>query len=306
MCKRDKGTGKGRPGRSVITESCEDLYRKNSLKRLLRRFEIETNRDMGQHFLFDREFLEAVAKGAGEGEIAVEVGAGPGSLTCLLKERFERIFAVEIDERFHRLFREINPEVSSVEFVRADFLDLNFFDLGLKRDRSAVLVGNIPYNITGKILERAVEERDLFSRAVFTMQKEVAERVVAEPGTKKCGAITFYVQAYGEVNTLAEISPDSFYPPPEVDSSVIEIVFTRDSKIRSDAETYFSLVRGLFNYRRKTIRKGLIVSPRFSLTRYEVDELLNKADMDPRKRPEELTLEDFDRLALALGNPIQG
>lgn len=282
--------------------SCEDLYRKASLKRLLHRFDIQADRNKGQHFLVDRKSLETVAEGAGTGELVLEVGSGPGSLTCLLKEKFNRTIAVEIDGSFSDLFAELNPE-ESVEFIRADFLNLDFTELNLRRKGTARLVGNIPYNITGKILERAVSGRDYFSRAVFTVQKEVGDRILADPGTKGCGAITYFIQAYAEVSHLADLPPEAFYPPPEVESSIIELDFSSSKKFESADDAFFTVVRGLFNYRRKTVRKGLIVSPRFQLDRDEVDELLVRANIDPRKRPEELTLEHYDRLTALVGDP---
>ncbi|MBS3787652.1 ribosomal RNA small subunit methyltransferase A [Candidatus Bipolaricaulota bacterium] len=285
----------------MTPESCEALYRKESLKRLFRRFDIRADRDRGQHFLVNRTTLETVADGAGTGEVVLEVGAGPGSLTCLLKKNFNRTIAVEVDDSFTDLFVELNQE-ESVELIQTDFLNLDFNELDLKRNGAASLVGNIPYNITGKILEKAVDERDYLSKAVFTMQKEVADRILAEVGTKHCGPITYYIQAYGEVSRLAEVPPDDFYPPPEVDSSIVEIVFTREKEFDSDEESFFSVIRGLFNYRRKTIRKGFIVAPGFSLEKDEVDELLERAEIDPQKRPEELTLEDFDILTTHLDN----
>ena len=286
----------------MTTERCEELYEKDSLKRVLRRFDLQPDRNKGQHFLVNKSLLETVAEGAGTGEVALEVGAGPGSLTCILKKRFDKLLAVELDDSFGSLFAELNPE-SSVELIQGDFLNLELTELGLKKNGSARLVGNIPYNITGKILEKAVDERDYFSKAVFTIQKEVGDRITADPGTKQCGAITYYVQAYAEVSHLADIPSNAFYPPPEVDSSIIEIVFAPEKKFASDDEAFFSVVQGLFNYRRKTIRKGFIVSPRFQLEKAEVDQLLDRANIDPRKRPEELTLADYDNLTGLLGEP---
>ncbi|MBS3736718.1 ribosomal RNA small subunit methyltransferase A [Candidatus Bipolaricaulota bacterium] len=286
----------------MTSESCESLYRRTSLKRLLRRFDIRADRNKGQHFLVERKYLETVAEGAGTGEVVLEVGAGPGSLTCLLKEKFNRTIAVEIDDRFSDLFAELNPE-ESVEFIRADFLNLDFTELNLGQKGTARLVGNIPYNITGKILERAVSGREYFSKAVFTLQKEVGDRILADPGTKGCGAITYFVQGYAEVVHLADLPPEAFYPPPEVESSIVELDFSSKKKFESDDEAFFTVIRGLFNYRRKTVRKGLIVSPRFQLERGEVDELLDRGNIDPRNRPEELTLEDYDRLTALIGDP---
>lgn len=286
----------------MTSENCEDLYRKGNLKRLFRRYDLEADRNKGQHFLVDRTFLETVADAAGTGEEVLEVGAGPGSLTCLLKERFNRTIAVEIDDSFSGLFTEMNPE-KLVELIQADFLDLDFSELGLNKNGGARLVGNIPYNITAKILERAISEREYFSKAVFTLQKEVAGRILADPGTKQCGAITYFVKSYAKVSHLANIPPGAFYPTPEVESSIIDIAFASEKEFDSDEEAFFSLVRGLFNYRRKTVRKGLIVSPRFHLERNEVDELLDRAGIDSRKRPEELTISDYDSLTALLGEP---
>ncbi|MFB6291748.1 MAG: 16S rRNA (adenine(1518)-N(6)/adenine(1519)-N(6))-dimethyltransferase RsmA [Candidatus Bipolaricaulia bacterium] len=283
--------------------SCNDLYEVNSLKKLLRRFDIMADKTKGQHFLADKRSLETIAEAAGSGGIAVEVGAGPGSLTCLLKGKFNRTYAIEVDESFRRLFTELNPE-RSVEFVEADFLSLDLSELGLEKKGTARLVGNIPYNITGKIVERAVEEREYFSKAVFTLQKEVADRIISDPGTKGCGPITYFVRAYAEVNKLTDLAPDAFYPPPEVDSSVIEIVYAPEKKFVSDEEALFSVIQGLFNYRRKTIRNGLLVSPNFSLTREVADAVIEEAGIDARKRPEELTLENFDRLTELLADRV--
>jgi len=289
----------------VSKDNCEDLYGRETLKRLLRRYNLRADSNLGQHFLVDRGFLEIVARGAGSGETALEIGAGPGSLTCLLKEKFARVCAVEVDSDFRVLFSSVNPE-PSVEFIQADILGLNVAEIGLEDGNDTVLVGNIPYNITGKVLEKTIAERGYFAKAVFTTQKEVADRVLAAPGTRECGAITYLVQAYGDVTHLEDIPSDAFYPSPEVDSSVIEIDFSSGKKFESDEDLFMALVRGLFNYRRKTTRKGLIISPKFSLEREEVDELMGIAEVDSRKRPEELTLKEFDSLAQVLQERLRG
>ena len=276
--------------------SCEDLFGKNSLRRFLDFYEIRTDRSKGQHFLIDRSALETISGAAGQGKTVLEIGAGVGTLTCLLKKNFSRTFAVEIDEGFRTPFSNVNPE-ETVRFVNRSFLNLDFAELGLEPDGKSVLAGNIPYNITGQVLDRTVEGRDYFSRAVFTVQREVAQRILAEPGTRVCGSITYYVKAYAEVNHLLDIHAESFYPPPRVDSTAVEIVFKNGKNFVSSDSILLPLIRELFNYRRKTLRKGLSLIRKFSLKKDEINLVLTNADIDPRKRPEELTLEDFDRLA---------
>ncbi len=277
--------------------NCEDIYDEHGLKRFLRYHNLRPDKDKGQHFLTNEAVLQKISTAVRSGGTVIEVGAGPGSLTCKIKDRFEKTFAVEIDEKFRGPFKDLNPE-DSVNFVAANFLDLDFKGLDLEKNKSSRLVGNIPYNVTGRVLKKAVSNREYFSESVFTVQKEVAERILADPGTSNSGAITYYIQAYGEVSHVVDIPPKDFYPPPAVDSSTIKIKYGGDKKFNSRDEIFLSLIRGLFNYRRKTARKGLIVSPKFSLNKDEVDNLLGEASINGGKRPEELTLEDFDRLAL--------
>lgn len=275
--------------------TCDDLHNKSKLKRLLRSFNIRLKKNLGQHFLFDRTVLNTIAESFGGGRIVVEVGAGLGSLTCLLKRSFDRVYGIEVDDRFEDPFNEVNPE-EDVVFLRGNVLDIDLSEIVVENRECTGIVGNIPYNITGKILKKLVSERELFSRAVLTMQEEVSDRILAKPGTRGCGPITYLVQAYGEVNHVLDIPPEAFYPPPDVHSSTVKITLAEKRKFDCDEETFFSLIRGTFTHRRKTVRNGLISSPEFSLSKEDVDSLLESAEIDSRKRPEELSVKDYDRL----------
>lgn len=279
--------------------TCEDLYNKESLVRLLRNFDLSLKKSLSQHFLIDRPTLETIAGSLGEGTVVVEMGAGAGSLTCLLKERFDRVHGIEIDDRFRDPFDAVNPE-ANVNFLNENFLGMNFSTLGIERKGDTRFAGNIPYRVTGKVLEKLISERDYFSKAVLTVQKEVSDRILAEPGSKKCGPITYFVQAYGDVKHVVDVPPEAFFPPPEVDSSTLKISLTGEKNFDADDEIFFSLIRGTFIHRRKTIRKSMIDSPEFSLSKDNVDFLLDRAGIDSGKRPEELTLGDYNRLAKEL------
>lgn len=279
--------------------TCDDLYSKEGLIQLLRSFDIHLKKNLGQHFLFDRSTLGNIAEAAGRGRSVVEIGAGLGELTCLLKRSFDKIYAIEIDERFNDPFKEVNPE-KNVKFVNEDFLNLDLSQLVGEQKEDARIVGNIPYQITGKVLELLISHRAHFSKSVLTMQKEVSDRILTEPGTRKCGSITYFVHAYTRVDHVMDVPPEAFFPPPKVDSSTVEITPTRKRKFDCDEDTFFSLIRGSFIHRRKTIRKSMTTSPEFSLTKHDVDSLLDRAEIDSRKRPEELSLGDYNRLAREL------
>lgn len=226
----------------------------------------------------------------------MEVGAAMGTLTCLLKESFSNVYAIELYGGFREPFEEINPE-ENVKFVEGNVLDLDFSEFVAGGAEGNKLVGNIPYNITGKILRKAIGNRDLFGKAVFTLQREVADRILAKPGTRNCSRMSYLVRAYGNVSRVMDVPPEHFYPQPEVFSTVLEMDFSGKGGLEVDESLFDSLLRGSFTHRRKTIRNGLTSTPEFSFTKDKVESILESAGVDSGKRPEELTLGEFARLA---------
>ncbi len=226
----------------------------------------------------------------------VEIGAAMGTLTCLLKESFTTVYAIELYGGFREPFEEINPE-ENVKFVEGNVLDLDFSEFVTGGAEGNKLVGNIPYNITGKILRKAIGNRDLFDKTVFTLQREVADRILAEPGTRNCSRMSYLVRAYGNVNRVMDVPPEHFYPQPEVFSTVLEVNFPRKGGLDVDENLFDKILRGSFTHRRKTIRNGLTSTPEFSFTKGTVESILEAAGIDSGKRPEELTLGEFARLA---------
>lgn len=275
---------------------CEELYSREGLREFLRSFDIRPNEDVGQHFLLDRPTISSICKAAGSGGTVVEIGAAMGTLTCLLKESFSTVYAIELYGGFREAFERINPE-ENVRFVEGNVLDLDFSALVTGEAKENKLVGNIPYNITGKILRKAIGSRNLFGKAVFTLQREVADRILAEPGTRDCSRMSYLIRAYGEVSRVMDLPPEYFYPQPEVFSTVLEVDFSGEGRLEVDENLFDKLLRGSFTHRRKTIRNGLTTTPEFSFTREEVESILEAAGVDSGKRPEELTLGEFARLA---------
>jgi len=280
----------------VSSFSCKDLYQVNRLKKILSRFDLHPKKSLGQHFLADRSYLESITSSTENTTSAVEIGSGMGSLTCALKEKFDEIIAIEIDKNFQEPFKQIVSSLK-VKLVNKDFLYLDFSNLGLKPTRNATLIGNIPYSLTSKVIQKSLQDREFFRDIIITIQQEVANRVLAKPGSREIGPISFLAQGYARVEKVIDIPPDAFYPEPEVYSTTIKLSPWGKAKFTSDPELFFLVIRQLFNYRRKTIRKGLTINTELNLDKHTADKLLSTTSIDPKKRPEELKFEEFDRLA---------
>ena len=259
-------------------------------------------RHLGQHFLVAEPIARAIALACvpadevGRARV-VEIGGGTGALSRLLATRARSLVAIEHD-------RELAPVLeheladSGARVLEADAQSIDFAALfaesGLEGPR--VLCGNLPYAITGPLLRRAVECVDHVDRIVFMIQSEVAERLVARPGTKSWGALTVFVRACYDARRLLRASPGAFHPPPEVASAVVELVPLHPRRAL-ETPTFRSLVRHAFNARRKTLRNAWagLAPDRAALAR-----AADQARISLDARGETLDVEDFARMAAVL------
>lgn len=259
---------------------------------------------LGQHFLFDPRLLGRIADAIAPapGVTVLEVGPGPGGLTAQLVARGARLVAIEKDPELVPGLRARFPDATIVE---GDALDLDW--PALAGPGPWVAAGNIPYNITSPLIDKALQPpRPL--RVVFLMQKEVADRCVAAPGTAAYGALTVGVQAVATAERLFTVPAGAFTPPPRVDSAVLRLV-PRTDPIVPDAlvPAFRRMVVGLFGFRRKQLLRGLR-----ELTGWEaatVGGVLDRAGIAPTDRPEVLAPAAFGRLLAALvdggwGKPV--
>ena len=213
-------------------------------------------RRLGQHFLVRKSILERIALAAlpEPGGAVVEIGPGRGALTSELAERAERVIAVEIDPVLVQYLRAKFRGQRNVEIVASDVLKLDLNQWG----RTAV-AGNLPYYITSPIIEKVLDTGPLWTRATFLVQKEVAERITAKPGSRDYGFLTVRVQFYSEAELLFTVPPSAFRPPPLVDSAVIRL--TPKPRAADFPESDFVKFAGLcFHLKRKTIRNNLLGS----------------------------------------------
>ena len=251
----------------------------------------------GQHFLRDRAVLARIADALGltGAESVVEVGPGRGALTDLLAPRARRLVAVEIDRALAAHLRARYAASPHVEIVEADVLEV---ELAALAGPDFVLAGNVPYYITTPILFHALQPPRP-ARAVYLVQREVADRLTAAPGGKEYGALSVNVQAVARAELLLRVPPGAFQPPPKVDSAVVRITPRRDPAVTPDEERRFRrFVQAVFGMRRKQMLR--VVRSVAALHPADAAAVLDAAGVAHDARPETLAPEAFARVVRAL------
>jgi 16S rRNA (adenine1518-N6/adenine1519-N6)-dimethyltransferase len=255
-------------------------------------------KSLGQHFLTDRAILARIAAAlhAGGTETIVEVGPGRGALTEHLLPLAGRLVAIEYDRALAARLRERYAHEQRVQIVEADVLESPLAAIAGTDDY--LLVGNVPYYITTPIIFHALR-LPRARRAVFLVQKEVADRLVASPGTRSYGALSVNLQAVASVERLFRVPAGAFHPPPRVDSAVVRIEPRSGPIVSPQEEDRFrAFVQGAFGFRRKQMRR--VVRSLYDLTSDAADALLRAASIDPNARPETLSPSAFAALMRAV------
>ena len=274
---------------------------------ILRRSGLAPKKSFGQNFLVSPHVVAAIADAvvpdAERGRARVlELGAGLGVLTRALAERARLVVAVERDRDLVPVLAEelaSTVEEGRARIIEGDAQTVSPDELGGPDPESPrVLAGNLPYQITGRLLERAVTHADAFERVVFMVQREVADRLAASPGTKEYGALTVFVRAAFRVEKLFDVSPGSFHPPPDVTSAVV-LLEPQRPRVAEETETFRALVKGAFGARRKTLRNAWSKVTEPSLLARAAEASGIRLDA----RGETLAVEDFARMAAALAAP---
>lgn len=247
---------------------------------------------LGQHFLFDPSILRRIIAAAHlePDDTVVEIGPGMGRLTKMLADVVREVVAIEIDQMLcERLRSDLSGE-RNIRIVCSDVLKYPFDGLqGFK------VVSNIPYYITTPIIFKLISLRDRLVSATLTLQREVAERIVAGVGGKDYGVLSLMVQYYAEPEIAFIIPRGAFSPPPRVDSSVLHMDMLEKPRVSvSDEGMFFKVIKTAFSQRRKTLSNSL------KAIRRDIKDILRGCGIDPLRRPETLTLEDFARVSEAV------
>jgi len=278
----------------------------NTIRAVLGRHGFHFSRSLGQNFLTDESVPRRIAEmsGAAEAENVVEVGPGMGCLTAELCRRAEKVVAVELDRALLPVLDETLAEFDNFEVVQGDVLSLDLAALCREKfgDGRAVACANLPYYITTPAIT-ALLESGAFEQVTVMVQKEVAQRICAAPGTAAYSAFTIYVQYHAAAEILFDVPADCFVPRPKVDSAVLRLTPLKEPAVKTqDEKLFFALVRAAFNMRRKTLVNVLSSS----MGKEEITELVLSVGLDARVRGERLSLQDFARLADAAAEQLTG
>lgn len=263
------------------------LYAPTTVRALLERFGLRADKSFGQNFLVDLHALEAVVNAAElmPADTVLEVGPGLGVLTRELVARAGKVVSVELDPRLLPVLAETVGEPPNLELELGDAMKFDFRRL----PAGSVLVANLPYNIATGLVITALES-GVFKRLVVMVQKEVAERLTGQPATPQYGAVSLIVRHFARTRVVRHVSPSSFYPQPEVTSSIVRLDRLPDVTVQPEL---FGLVRDAFRHRRKTLAKNLQMA---GYPRERVIQALAAAGLDHRIRGEELGLEAYRSL----------
>ena len=260
---------------------------------LLRQYGLRADKKLGQNFLHDPFALIAITEAAAirPTDIILEIGPGLGSLTRYLAASARQVIAVELDADLIPPLEAVTQYYENIRIIQGDILKISPNELIKEPDY--LVVANIPYYITSAIIRHLLEKKNKPRRIVLTIQKEVATRICAEPGSMSLLALS--VQVYGKPRISKHIPANAFFPSPRVDSTILCIDIYPSPKIQSELlEIFFKLIKAGFSQKRKTLRNSL--SSGLHINANEAESLLKKANIDPMRRAETLSIEEWKTL----------
>ena len=268
-----------------------------NVKNILKENNFKFEKKFGQNFLTDLNLLGSIVEksGVNENSIAVEIGVGAGTLTGEIAKRVKKVYGFEIDKNLQPVLTETLSPFDNIEIAFQDIMKVNLAELESKIGGAYSVIANLPYYITTPIIMLFVENSQNCERVVVTVQKEVAERICAQPNTAEYGAITASINAICDCKIIKQIPRSMFYPVPNVDSAVVRIDFNKSKFNILEMSAYRKLVKVAFTMRRKTLVNNLIKG--YNLSRGECENLLNKLQIDISVRGENLSPSDFVNLS---------
>lgn len=280
----------------------EKLANPKETIRVLQKHQFQFHKKFGQNFLIDPHVLDKIMEAAQvtKDDFVLEVGPGIGTLTQYLCERARHVLAVEIDKELIPILRQTLSAYDNVDVIQGDILKQDIVNIAevYNEGRPIKVVANLPYYITTPIIMELFESHVPLANVTVMVQKEVADRMKAKPGSKDCGALSLAVQYYAEPYIAAFVPPNCFMPRPNVGSAVIRL----DCRSRVpvsvvDEKLMFRLIRAAFNQRRKTLQNAIANSGELSFSKAEAAEAIERAGLDANIRGEKLGLPEFARLA---------
>lgn len=279
----------------------ENLYEKT--KFILKKYKISANKSLGQNFLINDSVVDKIVESAeiNKEDLIIEIGPGLGNLTELLLEKAGKVIAIELDQRMLEILTDRFSMYKNFEIINEDVLKVdlnNLIKINKSSDiRKVKIVANLPYYITTPIIMKLLEEKLEIETITVMVQKEVAERLIATPGDKLSGAITYCVYYYATSESVIMVENDSFIPEPEVDSEVIKLSIRKKAPIKLlDEQKFFKLIKVSFMQRRKTLINAL-VNGGILQNKDKAKKLFDELKLDYNTRGETLSLEKFAEIS---------
>ncbi|WP_252247491.1 16S rRNA (adenine(1518)-N(6)/adenine(1519)-N(6))-dimethyltransferase RsmA [Clostridium sp. ZBS4] len=270
-------------------------------KELVKKYNFRFSKSLGQNFLLDESVLNDIVDGAevNENDFIIEIGPGVGTLTAKLLQKAKMVTCIELDNDLIPILQQELGEYDKFELIHNDALKVDFNEI-MKGEEHVKLVANLPYYVTTPIIVKLLKENHKFESLTIMIQKEVAERINAEPNCKEYGALSVLVQYYCNTKIVRKVSPESFMPRPKVDSIVIRLDRLNNPRVKvQDEKLLFDIVRAGFNMRRKTLWNATKV---VGLSKEDLQKAFDSCNIDPRRRAETLSIEEFAVLADSIHN----
>lgn len=278
----------------------DKLYSPTVAKKIMNKHHFKTSKRYGQNFLIDENIIHKIvdAVDINSDDLVIEIGPGIGTLTAELANLAKKVKAIEIDEKLIPILKENLIEYNNIDIINQDFLNTNLNEIiSSEQGYSSVkVIGNLPYYITTPIIMKILEEKLPVNSITIMVQKEVADRLNADPGGKDYGALSVAVQYYCQVTSVAQVPRTVFIPKPNVDSTVIRLDVRQTPIVKvNDEKVFFKMVKAGFSQRRKTLINSL--SHFLNQPKEQIKKILIQSDIDPSRRAETLSLQDFATIA---------
>ncbi|MFU0825775.1 16S rRNA (adenine(1518)-N(6)/adenine(1519)-N(6))-dimethyltransferase RsmA [Clostridium sp.] len=269
---------------------------------VVKKYNFKFTKSLGQNFLIDDSVLEDIVKGAevSYDDFIIEIGPGVGTLTRELLSKAKKVCAIELDSDLIPILKEELKDFDNFELIHKDALKVDFNEI-IGEEKSVKVVANLPYYVTTPIIANLLTKGYNFKSLTIMIQKEVAERINAEPNNKDYGSLSVLVQYYCDTKILRRVPPTCFIPQPKVESIVIRLDKLDKPRVEvKDKDLFFKVVRQSFNMRRKTLRNA--IKSLGMLNSEEMDKAFEEAGIDSRRRGETLSLQEFANLADSIYN----
>jgi 16S rRNA (adenine1518-N6/adenine1519-N6)-dimethyltransferase len=281
------------------------LYSPATINEIKNKHGFKLSKSLGQNFLTDKNIIDKIIEKSyiGKNDLVIEIGPGIGVLTAAAAEEAGKVIAIEIDRNLIPILQETLSAYDNIEVINSDVLKTDFGtileqnnEIGGQKRGGVKILGNLPYYITTPIIMKILEDRVPADSITIMLQKEVADRIKAAPGTKTYGALSVAVQYYCTVSHVASAPKEIFVPQPKVDSTVIRLDIRKEKPVvLNSEEAFFAVVKAGFGQRRKTLLNSL--TGVYGLTKDEIAAVMSTAGIDPVRRAETLSLDEFAALA---------